>query len=282
MANLEWELTLQRGKPITILVHGFQHDPRQADAQNPHLTIFKEPSRTTPRSWAADLGYFEPGADVCLALGWFSKPVFNWFELVFLGRNFYKVAYRWAEWAAKHLLDMLLTLPPDRPINLVCHSLGSRVVLRALHDVAEICGRRDSGPCPRVEKVIMLGAAEYQDEAHDIPDLWPNTSFYNIANRHDWILNDFAENFGLKSDDVLGHNGLGFFAPNWVDVYLDKPEVERHLGFALTPGERPHENYYENIDLMRWYRQILQSKDLSLAPKALVGGGLPTFVVDGD
>ena len=90
-------------------------------------------------------------------------------------------------------------LLPNHPIDLVCHSLGSRVVVRAIALAAKHDRRR---LLERLGQVIILGGAEYVGETQlmqrrlDDLNLTSRPAFYNFVSRENDVLDKLAENFG--------------------------------------------------------------------------------------
>ena len=103
------------------------------------------------------------------------------------GRNFYARAYDLADEAALHLIAVIEVLTralPSHPINLICHSLGSRVVIRAIAKMAKDPAMDDPAPgdqdlakpepeyrpsrpdlLQRLNKILLLAGAEKVMEA---------------------------------------------------------------------------------------------------------------------
>lgn len=260
--------------PISIFVHGFQFDPttqvfdkpHHPEADNPHGKLyhwkrFPEPTeiRAHSTSWPLGFGYKENDQGehgLCVGFGWFSNPDFVG-SLFNHGQNYYARAYDLADDAARHLVAVIEVLArklPDRPLNLICHSLGSRVVIRAIAKMAKDPSIDDPGPgdtnlcepdpdyvprrvdlVDRLGKVILLAGAEMVMEAqlmmsrincYDGYEKGPY--FYNFVSRENDVLDKLAENFSPDapgSKQVIGHNGLEMIDPRWVDIQLDDPDT---------------------------------------------------------
>lgn len=252
-------------KPVVVMVHGFQFDPGMAvftpphhqKADNPHARLYHferheeaREMRSHSSSWPLGLGFAEHdegAAGLCVGFGWYSNPGF--FSSLFdSGKNFYAKAYDNAEGAAWQLLCVLDVLAQelDRPIDLFCHSLGSRVVVRALAMAAsplpDLAAHIDPDHVvrpvlDRTDRVLLLAGAEKVLEAQlmmaylnrwrkeadaHIPD------FYNVISRENDVLDKLGENFGPAapgSKQVIGHNGLERLDPAWVDIQLDDDDV---------------------------------------------------------
>ena len=312
--SLAWKAAdLPPDAPVVVMVHGFQFDPavnvvrppHHHKADNPHARIYhfeEHPEDTEIRhhstSWPRRLGFAESdqGADgLCIAFGWYSNPGFfsSFFEH---GKNFYAKAYEEAEvaaWQLTALLDVLAANMPGRQIDIFCHSLGSRVVLRAFAQAVHPLPRL--APAPPVERVIravdrvlLLAGAEKVLEAQLALGLlngWCRQdaggdksilpTFYNFMSRENDVLDVLAENFGPAapgSKQVIGHNGLEGLDPAWVDIQLDDPEVghwfARHPGNYTISGNNTqifavldHWIHYTWRENMRVYRDILRKRE---------------------
>ncbi len=168
-------------QPVVVMVHGFLFDPKQAvspepeETDNPHGRVYyfavgseQNEQRHHTSSWPLGLGFEKNDntgeTGLAVALGWQSQPGFasaliNHFE------NFYARAYDNAgrtAWVLVNILDVLAELLPNHPIDLICHSLGSRVVVRAIALAAKYERR---SLIERLGQVIILGGAEYVVEA---------------------------------------------------------------------------------------------------------------------
>ena len=142
---------LAPGQPVVVMVHGFLFDPKAAvspspkETDNPHGRVYHyvtgdepEEQRHHTSSWPLGLGFSpddETGSTgLAVAFGWQSQPGFA-SSLINHFQNFYARAYENAgtsAWVLVNVLHALSDLLPNHPIDLFCHSLGSRVVARAL------------------------------------------------------------------------------------------------------------------------------------------------------
>ena len=302
--------------PLVVLVNGFQYDPSRAyfdpphhpKADNPHCRIyhFKQHDqdiemRYHSTGWPRGLGIEDGdgGADgLAIGFGWDSDPS-PLGSLLKHGLNHYAVAYQRAEDAAWHLvavLDQIVRLRPGRPINLFCHSLGSRVVVRAIaraadRDLPKDLKRRLHPIVEAINRVIILAGAEKVMEAQlmmrrlyrtlNAPD--PETSlgyskipaFYNVVSRENDVLDHLGENFmpsSPGSKQVIGHNGLEANDPNWLDIQLDDDIVaawfKKHVNSYQVSGDNTsglltvwdHWIHYTWRENMRVYKDILRDR----------------------
>ncbi|WP_416898008.1 MAG: hypothetical protein ACMVY4_21610 [Minwuia sp.] len=286
--------------PVTVMVHGFLFDPRNSissepkETDNPHARLYHflerpmaEEVRHHTTGWPARLGY--TGADLSgregmvLAFGWHSRPGFAE-SLIKGGQNFYARAYSNAEPAAWNLLTALHVLDhklaAGKKITLFCHSLGSRVVIRLIAMAAKH-NRRDL--LDRIDKVIILGGAEYVVEARLMlrrlteVGMLDRISFYNVVSRENDVLDKLGENFGPRTfgnTNVVGHNGLDVedsrsLGDSWVDMQIDSREfadwMRANRNFKVT-GDNPdavwdHWYYFTDPGNMALYRDIIRNPD---------------------
>lgn len=284
--------------PVTVMVHGFLFDPRDTvsdepkETDNPHGRLYHfherpktEEVRYHTSGWPVRLGYSaddQTGRDgLVLAYGWHSRPGFAE-SLIKGGQNFYSRAYSnagpaaWNLLTALHVLDHKLAA--GKKINLFCHSLGSRVVIRLLAMAANH-GRIDL--LDRIDKVIILGGAEYVVEARlmlrrlSSVGRLDDISFYNVVSRENDVLDKLGENFGPRTfgnTNVVGHNGLDVeetrsLGSYWVDMQIDSAEFSRWMadsrGFEVT-GDNPeavwdHWYYFTDPGNMAVYRDIIRN-----------------------
>ncbi len=297
--------------PVVIMVHGFLFDPRDsvspdpADSDNPHARLyhFKESDlqdeiRDHTTSWPLGLGFQaddnDGGDGLAVAFGWHSRPGIA-ASLISTGKNFYARAYDNAEPAAWNLLTVLhlldLFLPAGKKIDILCHSLGSRVVVRMIALAAKH-GRLDL--LARLDRVVTLGGSEYVVEArlmlrrlHGV-EMGEALSFYNVVSRENDVLDKLAENFGpitFGNSNVIGHNGLDVenpdsLGPTWLDLQIDGVKLQRWMkdkrGLTVT-GDNPaavwdHWYYYTDPGNMALYRAILRDRAQWVIPELRQGG----------
>ena len=256
------------GAPVTVMVHGFLYDPRDAvtsdpkETDNPHGRSFHfkeydelEEIRHHTTSWPLQLGFKrrDKGKDgVAIAFGWYSQPGFA-SSLLSHFQNYYARAYdlgRQASWPLLRALEALSQLQEfeGQPIDIFCHSLGSVVVIGALSIAAE----KQLPLLSRIGRVILLGGSEYTDDARQMytslmrearqqkwaADVGPN--FYNIVSRENAVLDVLAENFGPRglfssNSQVIGHNGLEARKPTerWI-----RPTDRRRTTHDVACGAR--------------------------------------------
>ncbi|HDZ74359.1 MAG TPA: hypothetical protein ENH55_16665 [Aurantimonas coralicida] len=222
----------ETGRPV-VLVHGFGYDPRARSRDNPHHRGPLGGAGSFAR-WRRDLmparlrvGQLdrpEPkGRCPGLGFGWYSVPLGlrgvlgAWRH----GRwNRYRYAWDLAEAAGPALSVMLRRL--GGPVDVLCHSLGSRVVIEAL-------GADTALP---VKNVVFMNGAEFAVPAGLRARANSHIRFVNLVVAADDVLAKLDTAFAPVSGQgapigLDGLRGLGSGAPdNWIDIALDDPEVQ--------------------------------------------------------
>lgn len=291
---------LQPDSPVVVMVHGFLFDPKQkvsADpggTDNPHGRLFHyvdgdehEEQRHHTSSWPLHLG-FDPDdktgrSGLAVAFGWQSQPGFA-SSLINHFQNFYARAYDnggKAAWVLVNVLKLLAEKLPNNDIHLMCHSLGSRVVIRALAQALKPERNPETrqtlhSVVERIGQVVLLGGAEYVVEAQLMmrrvmaAPLNRQPQFYNVASRENDVLDKLGENFGPRTfgnSQVIGHNGLDTSNPaeNWIDLQIDGGDLQAWMQTRNidVSGDRPgnvwdHWYYYTYRNNMKLYREILR------------------------
>lgn len=295
---------LAPGAPVVVMVHGFLFDPTAAvwpdpkKNDNPHGRVFhyvkgatfEEEAREHSTSWPLGLGFSDDdqGANgVVIALGWYSRPgLAKSLREGFM--NHYSRAYDYGRetgWVLACVISYLAGAIRNRPIDIVCHSLGAVVVVRAL----AILAKREiaAASVTRVGRVVIMGGSEYSGEAQllyrRLDSYGKEVGFkagegpylYNIVSRENDVLDFLAENFGPKSffsnTQVIGHNGLEAApkAERWIDLQIDARKMRQWAarkapGFNIS-GDEPghvwdHWYYYTWPGNMEFYRSILRDR----------------------
>lgn len=293
-------------KPVTVMIHGFQFDPaitvisppHHHKADNPHARVYhferhseELEMRHHSTSWPLGLKFRkgDKGKNgLCIGFGWYSNPGF--FSSLFQhGLNFYARAYNEAESAAWQLVCLLdvLTRRLKRPVDLFCHSLGSRVVIRALAQAVkpDETSATTADLINLIDRVIILAGAEKVLEAQLMMsrlNRWQKANkangiriphFYNFTSRENDVLDKLGENFGPAapgSKQVVGHNGLEALDPSWVDIQLDDADIGRWFmgeNFEISGNNATsvfavldHWIHYTWPDNMRLYSEILRER----------------------
>ena len=287
---------LEDGAPVVVMVHGFLFDPRHTPGEdrsashNPHTRVyhfdeapFPDERREHHTGWPGRLGFRENDGGrrgVAIAFGWHSNPGFAG-ALIRGYPSHYARAYAYAgetSWPLAAVIDQLAGhhALARRPIDIVAHSLGARVVVRAIAQIA----RHAPALLSRLGRVLLLGGAEYVVEGQLMydrvsraglpPSMGP--TFYNIVSRENDVLDVLAENCGPRTfgySQVIGRNGLehGGRAERWMDLQIDSGDLQAWLaerGHAIS-GDDPanvwdHWYYYTFPGNMRFYEAILRDR----------------------
>ena len=216
-----------------VFVHGFGHDA----AEGRSAAVKPYPL------WRKMLGVDE--LDVYEHL-WYSAPfsVKNVLEAWAHGRlGIYRYAWDLAYEEGEVLASELKTI--GLPVDIVCHSLGSRVVLRALELGAP------------ARKVLILNGAEYRDTAVRIAWLRRDVEFYAVVVEEDDVLSKFGRVAPGSGNDFVGNTS--FHAPNWTSLPIDTKYFQKKWpGVAGDNPSRIADHWYsfENEDNWPLYRAI--------------------------
>ena len=200
-----------------IIVHGFGYEPWAASDNNPHYLLQSGFGKiSTFGLWRRDL----ISERASIGFGWYSVPM-GWRGVIGAWNNLrwnrYRYAWDLAEEAGRVLAIMLQRM--GSPVDVLCHSLGSRVVLAALS--------QDRG-LP-VRNVVFMNGAEFAKPARIEAMSNSHIRFVNLVVGADEVLAKLDIKFAPESGQGLpiGLDGLGGAAPeNWIDIALDDPEVK--------------------------------------------------------
>jgi len=197
--------------PIVVLIHGFRFDPA-SPAHDPHRHILAlNPGRTCWKavSWPRHLG-LAGGRGLAIAFGWPARG------------TIWSAQRRAAAAGARlaRLIEALGRAAPGRPVQVFAHSLGARVALTALPQLAP----------GRIGRIVLIAAAAFAAESR--------RAMASPAGRAAEVINvTGAENrlFDLLLRAAMPLRGRtlgGGLAgqPNWLDLPLDDPAVLAELG----------------------------------------------------
>jgi hypothetical protein len=294
--------------PVVVMANGFQFDPRDAitsiptTSDNPHGTIFHfvcgdegEEARKHTTGWPGRLHMRvdDKGFDgLAVPFGWFTLPE-PIAELVKAKRNFYEGACALAvqsAWPFALVLDRLAAAPAleNRPVDIMCHSLGSRLVIKAL----TLATKRYPALFGRLGRIIILGGAEYVLAAQKLvaamKPLPKKPEIYNIGCKSDDVLIHLGQNFGPGEDGdhrTIGIHGLAL-DPGvdwWVDIPASDPTMNEWLSHkrgSWLVGDRSnhiadHWAYFTTVGNMRVFEKLLRHERKVWATAALRKDALP-------
>ncbi len=228
------DLSARSSKSNTvIMVHGFRYDPKSDGENNPHLSTFKH--------WQKNV----VGDPSAFGFGWWSCPG-GWMlpnslrKAISEGRwNTYRYAWDLAEEAGRELAKIIVQ--SSGPVTLLCHSLGSRVVLSAI----------DSDLTLPISRVVLMNGAELRKTALVIVRKRPHIRFFNLVVEEDDVLKKFGALFspGDFYSPCIGQSGLGIDAPkNWTDLNMDSPSLKtwaKSQGWSDVEGDNPN-GYFDH------------------------------------
>lgn len=240
--------------PIVILLHGKGYRPGHTNTC-PHRLLFADTSPQTGRrylSWPRRLGIAASGPlrNRGLAVG------FGWDSFGDIWS-----ATQAADHAAPELARLIALIrvhAPDRPVDLVGHSLGVRVMLGAL-------ARLQAGD---VGRMILMAGAEFGDRARAAlsTPAGRHAEVINVMSREndlfDWLFETALAPFGGWRAVGAGLGDL----PNAVDIQIDGAggrEGLARLGFRLPePRLRIcHWSVYLRPGVFRLYRGLIYRRD---------------------
>lgn len=250
-----WEAAIDRqvaslppGAPIVVMIHGYKHSPRRPkNSPHEHLLALRPRRGGRSTSWPKHLGFGRGTADegLAIAFGWHARGLI-W------------QAYREADAAGRALGAVIsrLSLRYGRSVHILCHSLGARVALRALHDV----------PVGSVGRIVMLAGAEFTARATAAVSTPAGRSveFLNVTSGENALFDGMFEwllQAPWAQGRALGH-GLSDASARWVDLAIDDPGTCAHLsqlGFRIRPRQQTvcHWSGYLRPGLFALYRAVL-------------------------
>lgn len=265
---------LPPGAPIIVMVHGFRFSP-SVPAHDPFRHILA-PVRTRPGRralpWPRHLGFGrgDPMEGLGLAFGWEARGTF-WAA--------HGEAWR-AGAALAGTIEAVREALPGHPVNAVAHSLGARVVLRAMRLLPEGALRR----------VVLLSPCEHRGAARAAmaSPAGRRAEVVCVRSAENRAFDALLQVLVPRPEAVLG---LGLRGPaNWLDLDPGDPavmEAAARLGHPLAPrrGLVCHHSSYARPGLMRLYHALLREPGrlplsvLRVArPPALASGPQPTMM----
>ena len=256
------------GAPVAILIHGYKFDPfdPRRPQDDPHRTLFAfhpDARGRKVRSWPVGLGFDpeRPEGGLCIGFGWPAvAPHLG--ALLATGRTGFARVYDRAGAMGLRLAELVARIhavAPGRPVDLFAHSLGARVALAALPYL---------DPAP--ERIILLGAAEFDDRAREALAGCPAPrppSIYNVTSRANDVYDAAFETFAPRRNWGERAVGLGLRDPRpcWLDLQLDRPDVTDWInaqGVPLTPAAARlcHWSFYTRGGAFEVYQAILRRR----------------------
>lgn len=249
--RLAQELAVTGTAPVTVMIHGYKYRPGHP-RHCPHRSILsKRPRCVDPRivSWPRHLGLRDQaGEGLGLSLGWSARGTI-W------------QAHRRAAQAGDALAEVLTEiqrLSPGRRVHVVAHSLGARVALRALTQVAP----------GAVHGAVLLSAAEFDSTARGALQSPGGRAaqVLNVTSRENDLFDFLLERLvgaPCPGDRMMGDGALSL--PNLVTLQLDdcaSRAALRGIGFPVAPSCRPvcHWSSYVRAGLFPLYRAFLKEE----------------------
>ena len=233
--------------PILVMVHGWRFSP-SVPAHDP-FTHIMSPVRARPGlaalSWPRHLGFGrrDPMEGLGLAFAWEARGSF-W------------GAHARAWHAGEALADILGTLGrayPGRPVGIMAHSLGARVVLRAMRLMPE----------GSVRRVVLMSPAEHRSAARAAmaSPAGRGSEVICVRSVENRVFDGLLQLLVPRPGPVLGLGLPG--QANWVDLDPCDPatvEALARLGHRVAPGRWRvcHHSSYARPGMMRLHRALLR------------------------
>lgn len=293
--------------PAKLMVHGFDHDPRHENDANfdPFDSIYGYPNEHGPNarlSWLplvqeCDANGGHP-KETAIAFAWTSTGSLAEYATALWSESYEYACIDLAALAAKALAAVLEAMSELRSVDVLAHSLGTRLFTKAVALLANDA---------MLNNVILLDGAEYSVDA---AATFAGRSFgvVNVTNETDSVLSLGGEQLGDPSRAPgstiacsLGRFGLGdradwtrhgrAYPANWVDLALNRRDLQAWFhtngNYSLTPsgddtvvpqGHMNHWACYTEPGNRRWLTDLLWKPGLSAANLAATPG-LPTGVL---
>lgn len=250
--------------PVILMVHGYNYQPGHP-SHCPHTKIFslRSPASTgRASSWLRQLGFGTGHANegLAVAFGWPS-------------RNAIWQAKRRARSAGIALAKTVAALRrhvPNRPVNILAHSLGSELAFEALAHL----------PAGAIDRIILMTGASYISRAAEAlgTPAGQTAELINVTSRENDTFDFLFERLIAPPRPGDRAIGQGLTAPNAVTLQLDCPDTLAHLnriGLPIGPPQRRicHWSAYTRPGVLRAYHDLLRHHDT--IPLSLIKQGLP-------
>jgi len=184
-----------------------------------------------------------------------------------LYRNRYARAWHRAEQASVHLRALLSAAPG--PVSIICHSLGTYTVLRALAGADRLAA---------IKRVVLINGAAHADMARAAAAMQPQIEFYNVCSSADRAVLGFLGGLfspGTIYSYCIGYKGLGPGQPdNWLDLQLEAPDLQTWAagrGWAVSGDHVGRVDHwtYRLTGVQQVVRAILADEIIDYAPSDL-------------
>lgn len=242
-----------------IAVHGFMYDPKDVGGSNDPAPFFEVMGGICGREVVPFAWYSAPfGLRAARPLHSTYQTARAWLTSWAKGKAHpYRLAWSLAERAAADLVVMIQNTPG--PVDLVAHSLGTRVALAALWAL----------PAGKVRRAVFFNGAELERNAKaklrafDARSALHTAEILNIAVQADDVLRLLGATLSGDPDGpCIGRVGLDGAPPNWRDLFLDSlamrtcaKQRRRWILRGDAPGDfLDHSESYSfpgNVDLVR-------------------------------
>ncbi|MFN4159717.1 MAG: DUF726 domain-containing protein [Gemmobacter sp.] len=250
------------GAPVTVMIHGYRYTPD--DPRNdPHRELFAlTPHRQNGRilSWPRRLGFGRGAPGMAVGFGWRAAGTL-W------------QAHAEAAQAGRALAELVTNIRGcgSGPVNVIAHSLGARVALAALADLAP----------GDVGRMVLLSAAEVTGTARAqlLTPAGRAAEVLNVTSREndlfDFMFERMIHGRARRDGAALG---AGLSLANCVTLQIDGSTHRaglRGLGFPTAPPARLvcHWSAYMRPGLFPLYRAFLHRPDR--LPLGLLRAALP-------
>ena len=241
---------IPEGAPIVLMVHGYRFSPSHP-GHDPFEQILA-PVRTKPGRralpWPRHLGFGrgDPAEGLGIAFAWEARGSF-W--------RAHGEAWRAGACLAE-AVDHIREALPGRPVHAVAHSLGARVVLRAMRLLPE----------GALGRVVLLSPAEHRGAARAAmaSAAGGTAEVVSVRSAENRAFDALLQLLVPWPEPVVGRGLAGL--PNWLDIDPCDPAVvaaaARHgLPIATRRGRICHHSSYARPGLMRLYRTFLREPD---------------------
>lgn len=204
----------------TVFVHGYNYDITGGDDPDVVYNYWRQFSRPSyyPFTWQSKIGLID---------AWKAGHLNT---------------YYWAWWRAISVSSGLIRDITNNasPVDIICHSLGSRVVLHALQGI----------PNGKVKRVLIFNGADSVDHAR-ISAERTDAEIMSVQTKEDRVLRYLGTMFTPKlgKESVIGYNGMKNPPSNWKETWLS----ERADG----PGIKDHDFTFKNPELWPMWRSFL-------------------------